>query len=123
MCKSSKGELKILKFLKTHNIEYIAQKRFDDCKFKQPLPFDFYLPDYNMCIEYDGELHFKEVDYFGGKEQLNLQQKHDNIKNKYCQENNIKLLRIPYWDFNDIDEILDKEIPRNEINQRTIRRS
>lgn len=53
-CSSSKGELFIWNFLKTNNIKFIEEKRFKECKNKRPLPFDFYLPEYNMCIEYDG---------------------------------------------------------------------
>ena len=63
------------------------------------LYFDFYLPDYNCCIEYDGEQHYISTGYYGGKEKLNRNQENDNIKNNYCKEHNIKLIRIPYWDF------------------------
>ena len=46
----------------TNNINYIREKRFKDCKNIKPLPFDFYLPEKNICIEYDGEHHFKSID-------------------------------------------------------------
>ena len=109
-CKSSKGELKVSRYLEKNQVDYIPQYKFKNCRDIQPLPFDFYLPDYNMCIEYDGELHFKEIEHFGGKEHLELQQKHDNIKTKYCQDNNIKLLRIPYWEFDNIEKILENKL-------------
>jgi very-short-patch-repair endonuclease len=60
------------------------------------LPFDFYIPEFNMCIEYDGEQHFKAVDYFGGEDGLKIRQIHDRIKTDYCNSNNILLLRIRY---------------------------
>lgn len=96
-CRGSKGEKYIGEWLDNHNIIYESQKSFVDCKDKQPLPFDFYLPDYNCCIEYDGKQHFEPIEWFGGQESLEYTQKHDNIKNEYCQNNNIKLLRIPYY--------------------------
>ena len=112
MCKMSKGEATITKFLDTYNIKYIFQHTFKNCKYKQNLFFDFYLPDYNMCIEYDGIQHFKPTDFTGNNvnkanKNFNVIQIRDNIKNKYCQENNIKLLRIPYWEFNNIEKILN----------------
>ena len=61
ICKESKGEKAIRIFLKTIGVEFIKQKRFKNCKDIRTLPFDFYLPDYNICIEYDGEQHFKPI--------------------------------------------------------------
>ena len=95
-CKKSKGEKFIKKYLTLKNINYISQKTFDGCKNIKQLYFDFYLPDYNTCIEYDGEFHFKSIKYFGGDERLKQQQKRDNIKNIYCKDKNINLYRIKY---------------------------
>ncbi len=114
-CNRSKGENKISDFLNQHNISFVPQNKFYDCISKRKLPFDFYLPDYNMCIEYDGKQHFEAV-CFGGisKEQsdenLIICQKHDEIKTQYCKDNKIKLLRIPYWEFNNIENILENEL-------------
>lgn len=96
-CNKSKGENIICKWLKEHNIKYESQKRFYDCRDKYTLPFDFYLSDYNIAIEYDGIQHYKPIEYFGGQESFKYTQKHDKIKNEYCENNNIKLLRIPYY--------------------------
>lgn len=95
-CKSSRGERVINLWLKSHNIQTEYQKKFVDCKDQRSLPFDFYLPDYNLVIEYDGRQHFQGYDYFGGEEAYKIRHKHDLIKNKYCEDNNINLLRIPY---------------------------
>ena len=65
--KNSKGEERIETFLENNNFHYKVHYRFDDCKCKNPLPFDFYLPKYNICIEYDGIQHFEPID-FAGKE-------------------------------------------------------
>lgn len=109
-CNESKGEKRIEEFLNINNISYIPQYRFKDCKFKNTLPFDFYLLDYNVLIEYDGEQHYKIKDIFGGLDGFVDRIIRDTIKNEYCKKNNIKLIRIPYWDFNNIEKIIVKEL-------------
>ena len=96
ICKESKGEREIRLYLEENNIKFIPQNKFPNCKNKRPLPFDFYLPDYNLCIEYNGIQHYEPVKYFGGKNRLEKQQYNDLIKAKYCCDNNINLLRIPF---------------------------
>jgi len=98
ICRESHGEKSIRIFLESNNIEYISQKKFNDCKHKRPLPFDFYLPKYNMCIEFDGEQHFKKFRFELNDDKLIFRQKKDNIKSDYCLLNNINLLRITYKD-------------------------
>lgn len=101
-CNFSKGEIVIKSYLENNNIEFIQQYKFEECKDKRPLPFDFYIQQYNLCIEYDGLGHFQKVDYYGkctnDKLQKNFKyvQKHDKIKTEYCKNNNINLLRISY---------------------------
>lgn len=95
-CKDSRGEIEIAKWLITNNIFFEPQKRFDDCRDILPLPFDFYLPDYNICIEYDGEQHYKPVNKFGGLDKFKKLKKRDKIKTNYCNINSIILLRIKY---------------------------
>lgn len=91
----SKGEQKISKWLEKHNIEYISQKRFDNFPKKS---FDFFLPNYNTLIEYQGQQHYEIVDYFGGEEKFINQQKIDNEKRQFCQDNQIQLIEIPYYE-------------------------
>ena len=95
-CKISKSEKLIIKLLKENNIEYINQKRFDDCRNVLPLPFDFYLPELNITIEFQGKQHYEPIEYFGGLKTLEYIQKNDKIKVKYCKQNKIKLLKIKY---------------------------
>ncbi len=100
-CKSSSGELKIEQYLKECNINFITQKKFPNCKDKRPLPFDFYLPDFNTLIEYDGPGHFKPVQWHGisklkAKQIFSNVMKRDKIKNGYCLNNNIHLIRISF---------------------------
>lgn len=96
-CNDSKGEKQVSLWLDNHHILYEKQKRFKDCCNIKPLPFDFYLPKQNICIEYDGEQHFKPKDHFGGQNGFEKRVKNDNIKNEYCKKNGISLLRIPYY--------------------------
>jgi hypothetical protein len=95
-CNESKGEKIINNFLIDNNIIFKSQKKFKDCKNKNSLPFDFYLIDYNILIEYDGIQHFQPVEYFGGELNFKIIQQNDLIKNNYCKDKNIKLIRIPY---------------------------
>ena len=85
--------------LDNNKIEYIQQKRFNDCRDVYSLPFDFYLPQYNLCIEVNGTQHYREQQIFS--ETLEHRKMIDNIKKEYCKKNNILFLELPYWDFYD----------------------
>jgi predicted nucleic acid-binding Zn-ribbon protein len=104
-CNVSKGEEKIKTYLSLKNISFEVQKTFGGCKKKRLMKFDFYLPDYNLCIEYDGEQHFKPLKHFGGEKDLTERQENDKIKTNYCLENRISLLRIRYDE--NIEQALD----------------
>lgn len=91
----SKAVTEITDFLLQNNISYLKEYRFHDCKNILPLPFDFYLPEHNICIEYDGKQHFKKSTWYDD-EGLKEIQKRDLIKTEYCIDNKIKLLRIKY---------------------------
>ena len=104
-CRESSGERQIRQWLEKHNIKYIYQKVFNDCRDINPLPFDFYLPDNVICIEYDGGQHTKPVDHFGGVKAFDRIVKHDRMKNEYCKNNGVPLLRIPY--FKNVEEELN----------------
>ncbi|MBQ2175305.1 MAG: hypothetical protein II453_09650 [Alphaproteobacteria bacterium] len=100
----SSGELKIEKILSASKLNYITQYIIPD--FSLSAPFDFAILNDNNelieLIEFDGEQHYQAVEFFGGEEQYALQQARDNRKNEYCKNNNIKLKRIPYWDYDKI---------------------
>ena len=105
-CNESKGEIKVKKFLEKKSIKFIRQKTFDECKNINLLPFDFYLPDFNICIEYDGEQHYKPIKHLGGNKYLKKQIFIDEIKNNFCIIKKIKLIRIKYDE--DVDLFLGK---------------
>lgn len=134
-CNNSKGEASISKYFlninfikilkeeysildnifKLKNKYYIPQKEFDDLigLGGGKLSYDFYLPQYNLLIEYDGEFHYMPITKYKNEPvkyaeaRLKKQQEHDRLKDEYAKKNNIKLLRIPYWDFDNIEKILD----------------
>lgn len=108
-CNMSKGEKRILNWLESNNITSQIEYKFDDCKNINALPFDFYLPELNICIEYDGEYHYQILRNLTNSS-FEKRLKCDEIKNNYCKEHNIKLIRIPYWKFNNIENILKETL-------------
>lgn len=94
----SHGNIKIEKILSNANIEFEREQRFDTCRDINELPFDFYVMKAYL-IEYDGIQHFEDV---GGYFDLELIKKHDKIKNEWCKENNIPLIRIPYTIYDEL---------------------
>jgi TusA-related sulfurtransferase len=116
-CNESKGENRIQEFLIRNNFSYDKQYVFDDLlsKLGKLLRFDFGIIDNKnllLLIEYDGEFHYKK---YYKKQNFEILQYHDKLKNDYCNKNNIKLLRIPYWEFDNIEIILSKELLKEAI--------
>lgn len=97
-CIKSKSNLeyKVETYLKSINEKYKSEFRFNDCRNKKPLPFDFYLQEHNFVIEVQGSQHFYKNDMFC--QDLEERQRLDSIKKQYCINNNIKYLSIPFWD-------------------------
>ena len=123
VCKTSKLENDILKWLKNKNIQFEYQKKFEWLKSKQNyLRLDFYIPKYNIAIECQGIQHFEPIDFFGGKKILFSQQKWDKLKKDLCESHNVKLL---YYTTTDIKEkyninndlISDKRIILKKIKE------
>ena len=109
-CNSSQGETRIIRWLNQNNIEYIHDKHyFNDligCGNGVLKP-DFIIKDRKIWIEYDGEFHYKDIH---NDDSLKKQQEHDKRKDNYAKEHGWKLIRIPYWEFDNIEEILEKEL-------------
>ena len=116
ICNESKGERKIRKKLSECEVSFSQQHKFKDCRFKQVLAFDFYLPEHNLCIEYDGVQHYKIVDIFGGFDGFIETKIRDVVKNEYCKNNNLELLRIPYFKFDEIESILLNKLKLSQDN-------
>lgn len=102
-CNKSKFEIEVQTILEKHDINYKSQHWFSDCRDILPLPFDFYLIDKNILIEVDGEGHYMPIRRTStmtdeeALHQLEIVKYHDDIKTNYCNNNNIYLIRIPYW--------------------------
>ena len=92
-CVKSQGEQEIAQILQNNNISYTKEKTFSDLN---RLRYDFYLPEYNRLIEFDGKQHYEANDFFGGQEAFLSQQERDQIKNEYAKQHNVELVRIPY---------------------------
>ena len=123
-CTKRQSNLEYLteQYLNSIGVKYIAEYRFTDCRDIHPLPFDFYLPDYNLCIEVDGEGHYNHKfhashtsDEIKQKEMLYNTQRHDAIKNEYCKNNDIKLLRLDYTMYRNNNKITERF--KQEINK------
>lgn len=95
-CATVKGVKRICDLLDLAGIKYIREHTYPDCKHVKLLKFDFYLPDYNVLIEFDGEQHYKVVPLYGGEDGYKIRVLRDEIKNEYCKSHNIPLLRIRF---------------------------
>lgn len=113
-CQITSGELKVKQYLDLKQIPYSFQHIFPDCKNKRTLEFDFYLPTLHTTIEYDGKQHFIPMNYAKSEQEniklFELNQRRDKIKDQYCLANGIKMIRIPYWEYENVDIILQKEL-------------
>lgn len=116
-CSQSSGEKKMVKILEDRGFNIQQQKMFDDCRYIDRLKFDAYDIDNNVAYEYQGEQHYKPIDFAGkgqtwAEEEHKVVQKRDSIKAEYCKKNNIPLIEIPYWEFDNMEAYLEKEISK-----------
>lgn len=117
---TSRGEKFLLKIFKENTINFEYQKTFPGCIYKNELRFDFYLPDYNILIEYQGQQHYRpsrfgDMSQEVAEEHFRIQQIKDNIKREFCKKENIKLIEIPYYkDLNKVHKELLEELNINK---------
>jgi hypothetical protein len=119
-CSSSKGEKIIYEYLKNKKISFIMHKGFPNCKYIKSLPFDFYIKDMNTCIEYQGIQHYVPTGFGGTSnykklEKFDKNKERDSIKKEYCLLNGIRLIEIPYWEIQNINNILDEFLGGDKI--------
>lgn len=116
-CASYHNENLLDSILEKWNLKYSIQKKFKDCKDKNPLPFDRYLDDFNVLIEYDGEAHFMPIPRGSsdGRDNFETTLRHDKIKDAYCKKNKIPLIRVPYWEKEDMEYYLFDQLVKNKI--------
>lgn len=112
-CSLSKGEEKIEKFLREHDVcherQYEIHYKTLLCQ-QSKIKVDFYIPSHNTFIEYNGQQHYNPIEKWGGQKELEKQQARDMALRQYCNEHKIKLIEIPYTEFNNINNILAKEL-------------
>ncbi len=121
-CSGTRGEFLLNKILESHHIFCKSQYKFQDCKYKNLLKFDFYDEENNITYEYNGEQHYFPVDFAGkgeewAQQQFEIVQIRDGIKIDYCNKNNIPLIIIPYWEFDNMELYLDNEWKRRKLYQ------
>lgn len=119
-CVSSFPENKLADIFAKNKIQAIRQHSFKDCVYKRKLRFDFYLPELNVCVEYDGEQHYRPVPFWGSENkkannEFEKNKTRDEIKNKYCKEKNIPLIRIPYWEKDNLECFLFENLKIHKI--------
>lgn len=120
-CTSSIGEQLVNQFLKENNVIFEREYEINPKEWNNPLYYDFYIPHLKTALEYDGEQHYKPVDFNGegmeiATEKFETQLVRDQIKNNYSKRKNIKLIRIPYWERDNINIILNKELQLESLN-------
>lgn len=121
----SKGEAKIQQYLINKGIQHKLEHEFRGLKGdKGKLRFDFYLPSFNTCIEFDGAQHYDSVNTFdrGNIYKFEKRVSYDKRKEDFCSNKGIKLIRIKYYDIDNIDRILDKKISKKKINKRNYKK-
>ena len=112
-CKNSMGERSVKKFLDKNKIKHICQyKVYNENLFCVNRFFlvDFYLPEYNIFIEYNGRQHYKPITVFGGQDTFQKQTERDSALRQYCKEHNYTLIEIDYNNYGNIDKILTNSI-------------
>ena len=132
-CNTTRGERKITLYLDNNKVEYVHFKQFDDLygiSGYRKLVYDFYLPNHNTLIEFDGVFHFQPIILSKNKTQEKIDKSekdfekrkyHDKLKDDYAIKNNIKIIRIDYLNYNNIDEILKKELNSDEIPNKEVK--
>ena len=112
-CDCSNAEIKVLVFLQKRKINFEHNfRKFKDMKYKEPLELDFLLPEFNVAIEVQGPQHYIDNGWKKGDE-FKEQQTRDQIKKDYCKSHNITEIEIPYWEFDNIETILETKLNLN----------
>lgn len=119
-CRTTQGERVIRMYLDTHNISYQTNKTFPDLRGVKGgvISYDFYLPTHKLLIEFQGEQHYTPIAFGGIPEteaicRYDRQVAHDKLKQKYAIAHDLNLLIIPYWDYKNINDILDSTLKQN----------
>lgn len=111
-CVQSKGEQRVRESLTALGVPFDEQVRFEECRDRRALPFDFFVPDRGLLIEYDGRQHVANSETWGGDEKLEETKRHDAIKDAFARERGLTLLRIPHWEYENVDRLLHERLAK-----------
>lgn len=109
-CIQSVGEQKVRAVLLEWNVDFEEQFKFTKCRDKRSLPFDFYVPNHRLLIEYDGRQHVENSELWGGPKKLAETQLHDALKDKFAKDHGFHLLRIPHHRVDEVEEIVGEAL-------------
>ena len=109
-CVQSAGEQRVRESLEMLDVEFVEQACFNKCRNRRPLRFDFYIPSQRLLIEFDGRQHYENSELWGGEEELAEIQRRDAIKNRFAERKGYRLLRIPFYEYENIENILLDEL-------------
>lgn len=113
------GESRVIKYLNFLKLTFKKQKKFPGMKNEKELKCDFFIPKLNLIIEFDGHQHYYPVDYFKGFKSFKKTIKCDWIKNRYALKNRINILRIPFYEYENIEKLIDDSIAKITKGQET----
>lgn len=113
-CVQSEGEQRVREALCLLDVDFREQSRFPECRDRGVLPFDFFVPNHRLLIEFDGRQHYDNSEHWGGAEKLAEMQRHDEIKNRFAAEHGYRLVRIAYWDIENIEDIVLETLASSE---------
>lgn len=106
------GESRVIEYLNFLKKAFKKQKKFPGMKNEKELKCDFFIPKLNLIIEFDGHQHFYPVDFFKGFKSFKKTIKCDWIKNRYALKNGINILRIPFYEYDNIEKLIDDSISK-----------
>lgn len=114
LCFQSMGEQRLIRLLQQYGFNVSLQHIFKECVYIKPLRFDAYDPKYSIAYEYQGEQHYQPINFHGyniekAKKDFEVNQIRDQIKRDFCNKNNIHLIEIPYWDYENMESILQNK--------------
>lgn len=115
----SSGEVKIREILDEYSFKYEQEKTLPYLEYKMPLYFDFYLPEQNIAIEFQGPQHFKAIDFFGGQKAFEDQKIRDQIKRDWCKVNNVRLIEVEFHKdiFEQLKDLIDEQLDTTFLSE------
>lgn len=116
------GESRVIKYLNFLKLTFKKQKKFPGMKNEKELKCDFFIPKLNLIIEFDGQQHYYPIDFFKGFKSFKKTIKCDWIKNRYALKNKMNILRIPFYEYENIEKLIDDSITKINNQERSLKK-